>query len=243
MSGRTGSFLTLGCALLLLFGPAACGGSDGWEGAAAGDPVTEAELRAYHEQQEPSLRAGALSGVWRLLQVLRGQPADGVRVTSTGPTSADFEIDMDLDGDGARETTMLIPGSFNGDPLDGLSDSDFPATTVIVDQQTPVGTWSANLTITSLGGDATGPTIFLVEGTSGRVDGTRVETSVIGYTVDLTFMFTPLFGTRDIGIVSGVSTADYELTYDSNTSGNQWLGVDGLVDGISFFFELWGPRN
>jgi hypothetical protein len=198
-------------------------------------------IRLFYETDEPPIREGAQDGFSRLLAFFQGDPADGVRVTDLGGNAYEIEVDMDLDGNSVRETTILIAAQFTGDPLDGLDDTDFPVTAQLVDQSTPVGLYSANLTVTSLGGGAQGPTIFLVDGTSTLVLGGRFQSSSLSYTTDLTFAITPLYGEKDIQITEGSDAAVYALTYRSNTAGGQYTKAEGDINGSSFLIELRGP--
>lgn len=236
----------VGCALLPFVFVIGCGGDDGGTNPGDGEPgpVTEESITTFFEQQAPLVRSGALDGFVRLAAATQGGGQDGVTITPKGGNSFDVTIAMDLDGAGAlrdaRETSLLLTAGFAGDPLDGLDAEDFPCNVQVTGVSTPFGTYSASATAYALGGGQT-VTIFYLEGTSELHSGSRVESSEVGYTADITFPGLPITGWEYVEVTGGSGTAEYDVCYRTNTVGGQYVLVWGTVGGADFSLELGGP--
>jgi hypothetical protein len=109
-----------GAALILL-----AGGCKSGTGSSGGDPVRTQLKNDLEESFGHS--PGLLDGLDRLLDAAAGGPADGVVLVSNGNTVSGT-VEVDLDGDGTRETTLTgqafftaTAGDFDGGATVGFS--------------------------------------------------------------------------------------------------------------------------
>jgi hypothetical protein len=154
----------MGIGLAALFaGVAACDeeptGTNG-NGGGGGNISDPAIFQAFIEAGFLEGFGGVVDGFNRLLVAVEAGPpgGDGVRITEPTPGNFSAEIDIDLDGDGSRETTLFGAGS--GDILVGASLS----ITGITDPNEPTLTVSFAATVLQ-----TGPTGVVLENISGSV--------------------------------------------------------------------------
>jgi hypothetical protein len=225
---------------IVLLAVAGCGG-DGdspMNGGDGGGAVTPESLTDFYTSQAPAVRAGVLDGTARLLDFTNGGSPAGVAVTPAGGNSYNVTVDTELGGT-LRGSSIPMFVALQGDPTDGLQDTDFPISATIVKAQTPYGEYSASMTITALGGGGGGVTIMYVEGTASLIDGDRFETHEFGYELDVTFPNLPVSGWEYIE-VSGSGSAAYDVCYRFNTQGGQYVRVFGEADGRTFDMEFGG---
>ncbi|HMB71447.1 MAG TPA: hypothetical protein VKU85_19215 [bacterium] len=224
---------------IVLLAVAGCGddGDSPMNGGSNGGAVTPESLSDFYTNQAPTVRAGVLDGTARLLSYTQGGSPGGVSVTPAGGNSYNVTVDTEL-GSALRGSSIPFFVALQGDPTDGLHDTDFPISMTIQQAQTPYGEYSASMTVTALGGGAT-VTIMYVQGTASLVNGERSETHEFGYELDLTFPNLPVSGWEYIE-VSGSGTAAYDVCYRFNPQGGQYVRVFGEADGRTFDMEFGG---
>lgn len=222
----------MGIGLAALFaGVAACdeeptGNGNGGGGGNISDPAT---LQAVMEQVFLPFTLGALDGFDRLLIAIDGGPMDGVVITPTGPTSVTAVVQVDLDGDGSREST--INGGASGDIQTGAS----IGITSIDNPNEPTLIAATSATVTE-----TGPTTVLMDGISGDISadppgsGNAASVAILDGSVSLDLLTGNPTGTVDC-VVSGEGQSLSVLsTFQSDGAG----GFEVRFTGPGFDFTV-----
>jgi hypothetical protein len=106
-------------AVAIVFSIGACSDDDDPTGGTIGvpDATNPAAIEAHLASVLPSAAAGLTDGLARLLTAATGGPADGVVLIPVGNV-VQAQINIDLDGDGARETTFSGSAVFSDESLD-----------------------------------------------------------------------------------------------------------------------------
>jgi hypothetical protein len=153
----------MGIGLAALFaGVAACDeeptGSNG-NGGGSGNISDPATFQSFMETAFLDGFIGVVDGLNRLLVAVEAGPpgGDGVRITEPTPGSFTAEIDVDLDGDGSRESTLF--GAASGDIQLGASLS-----VTSINNPEPTSTVSFAATVLE-----TGPTGVVLENITGSI--------------------------------------------------------------------------
>jgi len=134
--GRTNATRSLGAAGIValagLVAFAACGDEEvmGGGGGGGGNISDPAGLEDAVRASFIPAAIGLIDGFERLITAINGGGSDGVSILPDGAGGFDASIQVDLDGNGSREST--VSGGFT-DPLltiDGVTDPDLPSASV-----------------------------------------------------------------------------------------------------------------
>lgn len=222
----------MGIGLAALFaGVAACdedptGNNGGNGGSSISDPAT---LQTVMQQVFVPFVLGVTDGFERLLVAVDGGAMDGVVITPLGQNDFTAVVDVDLDGDGSREST--ISGGASGDiqvgatiSITGISDPNEPSL-------------SASMSATVL---ETGPTGVVFEQPSGSISadppgsGNAASVALTTGAVALDLVTGNLTGFMDCVVSGEGESIDVTSTFQSDGAG----GWEVRFTGNGFDFTI-----
>lgn len=214
--------------VVAMLGWAACGededpmGGGGGGGNIADPDVFETEVSARFGPAA----AGVIDALQRLLDASNGEPPDGVVISPTS-TGADVTVQLDLDGDGTREST--VSGSVDGEIETGalftVSGISVPSLPDLSGGMSARGTQTTSTTLVfdqmsgSASADPPGPD-------------NAASASISNGVITLDLLTQNLSGFIDIVVTSHGESLIIEITFESDGAGGWRARFEG--EGVDF---------